>query len=99
MVEKRTAPRRASDRAMLEVARRFISAQQPDGGNTGRKKIYRTPRDVAEMFDCTIQHIYKLIADGELRANNVALARGKTRAAWRIEDSDIQDYLASRRGA
>jgi len=101
MVEKRAMARRASDREMLEVAKKFVHSQEPgavaprDGAQ--RRPGPLKPRAVAAMLDCKVDHGYTLIASGVLPAVNISKNPGRGRPTWRISERAVRDYIAGRR--
>lgn len=101
MIEKRAMARRASDREMLEVARKFVHAQEPgataprDGSQ--RRAATLKPRAVAAMIGCKTDHVYALIASGQLPAVDISTSPGRNRPTWRISERAARDYIAGRR--
>jgi excisionase family DNA binding protein len=54
-----------------------------------------TPRQAAERLKCSMNHIYRLIAQGELRAVDIARA-GSRRTKMRVRSDDLALYVDSR---
>lgn len=49
-----------------------------------------TVKEVAELLNCSVTHVYNLIRSNELPAQNIA-GEGK-RASWRIPPSAVERF-------
>ena len=104
MIEKRATARRAIDRTMLDVAKDFIRAQEPEllsspspaHGQAIAPEQGLTVRETAKLLRCSSEHVRSLIAAGELRAINIATKPKITRATWRIPRVALDAYRAKR---
>jgi excisionase family DNA binding protein len=54
-----------------------------------------TPAEAAGRIGASEMHIYRLIADGELRAVDIA-QRGSKRSKTRVRSDDIDQYIEAR---
>jgi excisionase family DNA binding protein len=54
-----------------------------------------TPAEAAGRIGASEMHIYRLIADGELRAVDIA-QRGSRRSKTRVRSDDIEAYIEAR---
>jgi excisionase family DNA binding protein len=54
-----------------------------------------TPAETGERIGASEMHVYRLIADGELRAVDIA-QRGSKRSKTRIRSDDIDQYIEAR---
>jgi excisionase family DNA binding protein len=54
-----------------------------------------TPRQAAERLGCSVSHVRRLIAQGQLRAIDIAGA-GASRTKWRVRSDDLRAYIDSR---
>jgi len=52
---------------------------------------YRTPQEVAELWQCTTEHVLDLIRSGRLRAFSLSKP-GSKRPRWRISADAIAEY-------
>jgi len=59
------------------------------------RKLYR-PAALAELLNCTSQHIYNLIDEGGLRAVNLATDPDKMNPYYRVSRDEIIRFLLSR---
>lgn len=56
---------------------------------------YLSPRGVADRLNVRVHCVLAWIANGELRAANVAVKRGG-RPRWRVSAADLELFLAGR---
>jgi excisionase family DNA binding protein len=54
-----------------------------------------TPAEAAGRIGASEMHVYRLIADGELRAVDIA-QRGSKRSKTRVRSDDIDQYIEAR---
>jgi excisionase family DNA binding protein len=54
-----------------------------------------TPRETAEALGCSVNSVYRLIAQGELRVIDIAPA-GSQRSKMRISRDDLRAFIDSR---
>lgn len=57
-----------------------------------KSKVY-TPKEVAVMLGCEVDHVYNLIDEGYLRAINISVGRRKR--CFRIYQEDIDAFKAA----
>jgi excisionase family DNA binding protein len=55
--------------------------------------VGKTPKEAAIRLGCHVEHVYELIASGELPASDISLG---TRPAWRIDSDDLEDFWRKR---
>jgi len=46
---------------------------------------------VAQVLDCTTNHVRRLILQGRLQGINIAL--GQRRAEWRVSEESLEEFL------
>jgi excisionase family DNA binding protein len=54
-----------------------------------------TPREAAEALGCSVNSVYRLIAQGELKAIDIALVKSQ-RSKMRIRRDDLRAFIDSR---
>lgn len=57
---------------------------------------FLTPKQVAELLQCRLEHVYSWVNSGKLKACDISeTAAGRPR--WRINRTDLDAFLESRR--
>lgn len=71
-----------------------MNATKDSNGSTGATAVERLypVTEVADLWDCSPQHVYSLIAAGELRTVDLGVGRAKTR----VPESAIAEFVARR---
>lgn len=54
-----------------------------------------TPRETAAVLGCSVNSVYRLVAQGELKVINIAPA-GSQRPKTRIRHADLQAFIDAR---
>lgn len=52
---------------------------------------YRTPRELAELWQCSVEHVLDLIRSGRLRGFSLSKP-GSKRPRWRVSTDAITEY-------
>jgi hypothetical protein len=67
---------------------------KPTRGSADAERLYSIPQ-VAELWGCTRQHVYNVLASGELTTTDIARP-GAKRSKTRVPASALDDYAARR---
>ena len=51
-------------------------------------------KEVAERLSCSVDNVYALIYSGRLPAVNIARKPGESRAAYRVPQKALEEFLA-----
>lgn len=65
------------------------------GATHAAEVVLLTPREAGERLGCSLNHVRRLVARGELRAVDIAGA-ASTRAKLRVRSDDLARYIDRR---